>query len=376
MQRIISRILLGVGVLIVFIILFLGVIFNTNFLVNQMEEEEEAQYFKKISKISPSSKELSYPSDSIKVMSWNIKFGGGRIDFFFDCYGDRVIMEKGEVLQNLAGLRKKILQVCPDILLVQEIDLEAKRSAYINMVNWMLENTYFQYAVYASQWDVKYLPSRGLGRINSGIAIFSRFPLTEAKRYPLPLLPEQDFITRFFYLRRCILSCKIKGPVPQKDIYILNTHLAAYDKSGTRKKQLQILFDLAKQFATKGILIFGGDLNTLPPGTKKVKNFDDSVCKDQDFVEDDYSYEKEVLVPFYTHFKECIPLEVYHQNEKKFYSHTVNGRGFWNRRLDYLFSNYPWQNGLVHQDESTGGMATMPLSDHAPITATLILKEK
>ena len=27
-------------------------------------------------------------------MNYNVKFGGGRIDFFFDCFGDRVLMSK------------------------------------------------------------------------------------------------------------------------------------------------------------------------------------------------------------------------------------------------------------------------------------------
>jgi endonuclease/exonuclease/phosphatase family metal-dependent hydrolase len=347
-----------------------AIIFNTNILVNQLDTTEPALLFRKTTSPLQS---IPYPSDSIKVMSWNIKFGGGRIDFFFDCYGDRVIMEEKEVRQNLEGLKRKILQVNPDILLVQEIDLEAKRSAYINMVEWILNNTDFQYAAYASQWDVKYLPSRGIGRVNSGIAVFSKWPLENALRHPLPLMPEQDFLTRFFYLRRGILTCTIKGPTPLKNIHIINTHLAAYDKSGTRMKQLKILYDKAQELASKGIIILGGDLNTLPPGTQKLSGFDDSVCKDADFIEDDYTSEKQALVPFYQTFKESIPLDVYQKNERKFYSHTVNGRGFWNRRLDYLFANRDWQNGLIHQDESSGGMATMPLSDHAPITGTLLI---
>ena len=36
----------------------------------------------------------------LKVATWNVKFGGGRIDFFFDCHGDRVLMNKNEVLEN------------------------------------------------------------------------------------------------------------------------------------------------------------------------------------------------------------------------------------------------------------------------------------
>ena len=50
--------------------------------------------------VSYKSKAVTPPSQSIEtltVMNWNIKFGGGRLDFFFDCHGDRVLMEKEEV---------------------------------------------------------------------------------------------------------------------------------------------------------------------------------------------------------------------------------------------------------------------------------------
>src|SRR5262245_42311991 len=43
----------------------------------------------------------------LRIMNYNVKFGGGRIDFFFDCHGDRVLMKKSEVIRNLEGLARK-----------------------------------------------------------------------------------------------------------------------------------------------------------------------------------------------------------------------------------------------------------------------------
>jgi endonuclease/exonuclease/phosphatase family metal-dependent hydrolase len=47
--------------------------------------------------------------------------------------------------------------------------------------------------------------------------------------------------------------------------------------------------------------------------------------------------------------------------------------GFWNRKLDYLFTNgrFRVDSAVTHQDTASGGLATMPLSDHAPISVTL-----
>ena len=309
--------------------------------------------------------------DTLVVMTWNIKFGGARIDFFFDCYGDRVVMTETEVLQNLAGLLQKIRQVNPDILLIQELDRFSKRSAYVDMLKYIADSAGLPYAGYASQWDIQYLPKKGLGRINSGNAIFSRWPIDTAIRLPLPLVKSYPWWYREFYLRRNLLIARVQHPqIP--NLWVINTHLEAYVPypDSTRYFQIQILKKLLDSLSQAGaVWIAGGDLNTVPPGTKKLKDFDDNACKDVDptFVADDYTREVDWLRPFYQDYREVIPLEVYQAREEDFYSHTVNGRGWWNRRLDYLFTNGHWIDGMVHQDSTRGGMETFPLSDHAPV---------
>lgn len=315
--------------------------------------------------------------DTLTIMTWNLKFGGGRIDFFFDCYGDRVWMRHEEVLTNLAGLLRKIRQVQPDILLVQELDRDSKRSAYVDMLRYLADSSGLPYAVYASQWDIRYLPKKALGRINSGNAIFSRWPIDTAYRVPLPLVQAYPAWYRFFYLRRNLLVAHV--PLPQQpNFWVVNTHLEAYVPGGdsTRYFQLQQLKALLDSLSARGALwVAGGDFNTVPPGTKKLKDFDDNACKkvDPTFVADDYTAEVDWLVPFYERYQEAISLAEYQAHEQDFYSHTVNSQGWWNRRLDYLFTNARWAGGLVHQDSRKGGMETFPLSDHAPVTGQLVL---
>lgn len=342
---------------------------QTNLLVYQFKPIEPALYYqaKQIQEASP--------KDTLLVMTWNVKFGGARIDFWFDCYGDRVHMTEEEVITNCAALAKKIEAVNPDILFLQEADIDSWRTPGTDMVQYLLDNTALNYGTYASQWQVNYIPTKNLGKVNSGNAILSKWPLKEATRIALPLLTEQDPVTRFFYLRRNLLITKLDIPNSSKPIYLIDTHTSAYSKENTRLVQLKILQQVADSLVKAGNnVVFGGDFNTLPPGTKKLSKFDDSVCKDKDFLEDDYTKERDWLLPIYKSYSECIPLEQYNLNEEKYYSHTVNGHGFWNRKLDYLFSNLSWMpnSGMVHQDEKTGGMSTMPLSDHAPLTGLLI----
>ena len=319
----------------------------------------------------------STPPDSLKVMTYNIKFGGGRINFFWDCYGDRVIMTKEEVINNLTDLTRKINYYDPDILFLQEVDRFSKRSAYIDEARWILESTNLKYGVFASQWHVIYVPVKSMGKMNSGNLILSKYPVVSAVRIKLPLISTQDPITQQLYLRRNILYAKVL--LTEKDtLHLINTHLSAYTTDATRLKQLKILYNLVDSLDRNGHkFIAGGDFNTLPPGTQKTKNFDDSACKnkDDDFVMDDYSKELDWLKPFYEKWNFAISLKDYNKNEKEFYSSSVNPNGFWNKKLDYILSNMPLCNGMVHQDSTKGGMNTYQLSDHAPVSTTVMLND-
>lgn len=316
------------------------------------------------------------PVDTMLVMTWNIKFGGGRIDFFFDCFGNRSIMSKEEVLNNMKGLAGFINNTKPDILFVQEIDVNSNRSGNVNQVQWLLDHTHFNYAVYASQWKASHIPSDSLGRMNSGVAILSRWPISNAKRLALPLISKQNFIVRYFYLKRCLLECTTT--INNKQLTLLTTHTEPYAKDGTKKKQLdQILSHLQHLNSEGKTFIMAGDLNSLPPGTIKTKGFPDSVCPRGDFDADNYSEETYWMDGFYHNFSPAVPLMEYQTDNARFYTHTVDSHGYWNRKLDYIFTNGTFisDSHITYQSQDNGGFYTMPLSDHCAISVQFILPE-
>lgn len=337
--------------------------FNTGF-----EDLEEAELYE-ARVITPAPE----AAPQLKVMNWNAKFGGGRLDFFFDCHGDQVLMTEQEVTRNLDGLVKKIRQVDPDVLFMQEIDTNSKRAAYVNQVQYLLDNTALNYAVYASQWKSDYVPSDGIGAINSGNVIMSKYPLKDAERIALSLQGDQDGITQYFYLKRNILRARVALP-GGKDVWLLNLHSDAYSKDGTKKKHIDSMEREMDALTARGVLwVGGGDFNTLPPGSVKQVGFEDSVCEDADFQADDFTGEVDFMVPFYTKYQPFVPLADYQADNSKYFTHSTSKNTFWNRQLDYLFTNGQWVpgSGLVHQNTALGGMETMPLSDHAPVSAVL-----
>jgi endonuclease/exonuclease/phosphatase family metal-dependent hydrolase len=307
--------------------------------------------------------------NDILVMTWNIKFGGGRLDFFFDCYGNRSIMTKTEVMNNLEALASKINQVNPDILLLQEVDVLSKRSAYINQIQYLLNHTNLNYGTYASQWKADFVLSDGIGKVDSGNAILSKWEITESTRISLPLISEQDSLTQYFYLKRNILKAKIV--MDSTEFYVLNIHTSAYSNDGTKKKQLDRFKTELDLINNSGeIFIAGGDLNTIPPGSDKLSDFPDSVCEDEEFQADNFTEEQTWLNDFYSDYTPAISLTDFANDNSLYFGHTTNKDGFWNRKLDYLFTNRIFSGGIVHQNTTSGGMETMPLSDHAPLIAT------
>lgn len=363
MKRVLKRSLWALLILAGLLGIALLVVIFTNVWVVQYPDTAPATMYQ-AAKLHPNPAKAP---DSLRVLNWNIKFGGGRLDFFFDCYGDRTVMTEAEVIRHLQGIARFIDSLNPDVVLIQEIDVASKRVAGIDQVQWLLDHTRLNYAAYASQWHVHWMPAHGLGYMNSGLAVLSRYPLQAGTRHALPQMAEQPALTRFFYLRRCILQTAVVLP-GKAPLTVLNTHLEAYSTGNTKASQLGIFVKLADSLRQAGqALLLGGDLNTLPPGAKKQHGFDDSVCKDE-FVADDYRAETELLAPLYKGYASAIPLATYLADEARHWGHSVNGKGWWNRTLDYLFSTHAWAqgSGRVHQQ------GTYHLSDHAPLSGVLL----
>lgn len=304
---------------------------------------------------------------TLRVMAYNIKFGGGRIDFFFDCHGDRVLMTEDEVIENMTRLAAIIKEVDPDVVFLEEVDVNSKRSAYVDQLQWLLDHTHLNHGVYASQWRADFVPSDGLGAVDSGNAILSRWPLTDGTRYALPLREDQADIVQYFYLRRNILDAKVNpsGKAKVDPLQLIVIHAEAYSQDGTKKKHLEIFESHVDAAAKDHRVIAGGDLNALPPGTEKLRDFPDSACTEE-YLADDFTEETDWLDSLYDKYQSAIPLDDYQADNSRYFSHTTSKDGFWNRTLDYVFSTEAMHDGAILQNK-VGKIETMTASDHAPL---------
>ncbi|MCF6366551.1 MAG: endonuclease/exonuclease/phosphatase family protein [Bacteroidales bacterium] len=315
--------------------------------------------------------------DTLKIVTWNIKFGGGRIDFFFDCYGDRVLMTEDEVVANMQSLVEGIKQLNPDVIFLQEADVDSKRSAYVDQIQYILDNTDLNYGIYGSQWKSDFVPSDGIGRMNSGNAILSKYELTESERIPLSLIESDPAIVQYFYLRRNLLKSKIT--VSGKEIVLFGTHTSAYSTDGTKEKQLKEIKAEIEKTNTEGkSFILGGDFNSIPPNSVVFENFDDDKCGEgSQFESQSFKDELGIMNIFYDDYNPAIKMSRYEANNSHFFTFTSDKDGFWNRKLDYIFTNkyFLSNTGIVYMDINRGGINTMPLSDHAPVSVKYIINQ-
>ena len=147
------------------------------------------------------SQQLSNVEDNpqqLRVMAWNIKYGAMRLPFWFDCWGDQVSIPAAQVETNMEAIYEMIREANPDILMVEEIELHSRRSAYYDMIQGILDHTELNYGAYYETWNSRYIPSEGLGRMSLGNAIFSKYPITSSEKIMQADRRDLDAVTKPF----------------------------------------------------------------------------------------------------------------------------------------------------------------------------------
>ena len=358
-----------------FILFLIGLfLYSCEPMATGFNDIEDAQYY--------SASTIKYVPDTfntLKVMTWNIRFGAGRLPWFGDACGSRVVFTPDEIYTNLTAIVNRINLLKPDILLLQEVDLNSKRSAYIDQVRWILNHTYFNYAVSAFQWKAQFIPSDGLGRLEETNVILSRWSLTDAHRIQLALRNDQDNLTRYFYERCCMLNCKVNLP-HNNNFYAVNIHASAFATDDSKYKHI-VSFgqELDRINNMGGIFVAGGDLNTLPPNSDTTDFCIQDMCPGDSYHTSssgphkdgsNYTPEQTWLNYLYTKYKPAVPTADYIMNQYKYFTHTDRPTYFWDRTLDHLFTNKSWvTNSVVTHQEA------LPESDHCPVSVSISLSK-
>lgn len=212
-------------------------------------------------------KDLPVTGRRMTMVTWNIGYGSlGRNQNFFMDGGSMVRPDRKEdVEQNIAGIVSALSQQQADIYLLQEVDLNSKRSYYINEYE-ELEHGLTMSSAFAYNYKCDFVPFPWpmIGKVESGLVTFSGLNVTEATRESLPV--PFTWPLRVANLKRCLLVERIPVQGTAKELVLINLHLEAYDSGeGKRAQTEQLMAILQAEYRKGNYVIAGGDFNQTFP---------------------------------------------------------------------------------------------------------------
>ncbi|MEO1792925.1 MAG: endonuclease/exonuclease/phosphatase family protein [Cyanobacteria bacterium J06629_19] len=196
---------------------------------------------------------------SYTIVSYNIGYLSGLANntqkkperSFFDANQQRAI----------AALKS----VSPDVVAFQEIDFEASRSYGVNQMDAIAQSLEMNAGAIAINWDKNYLPfpswppSAHFGKIRSGQAIVSRYPIEKNSRIVLERVADESLLYKAFYLERLAQVSQIS--LDGQPLIVISVHLEAFDEA-TRVSQTRFVRSLAEEYAQTLPVIVMGDFNS------------------------------------------------------------------------------------------------------------------
>lgn len=206
--------------------------------------------------------------DTLNVFNWNIGYSGlgDDMSFFYDG-GTKTRTSKERTITNLYGIINELKSYGSiDFYTLQEVDISSKRSYKINQYDSIHSVLNDYYASFGQNYKVNFVPvplSKPLGKVNSGLATFSKYEPFVISRYAFE--GNYSWPKSLFMLDRCFMVQRFYTS-DGKELLIINTHNSAYDDGSLRKRQMQMMHDfLQEEYAKGNYIVVGGDWNQMPP---------------------------------------------------------------------------------------------------------------
>ncbi|WP_026145046.1 endonuclease/exonuclease/phosphatase family protein [Pseudomonas asplenii] len=303
---------------------------------------------------------------ALKVMTWNVQYlAGKRYVFWYETADGK---DERPTLADMAFSLDEVSRVIrdeqPDLVLLQEVDDNAKASAYQDQLKLLQERVADLYpcSTQAFDWKADFVPDRHiLGSVGRKLAILSRYQVEHAERLQLPLGPA-NLIARQFQPRPALLLNYL--PMSNGDqLAVINTQLASFAQNDTQLRQVQATIELLDKLESRGTpWLIGGDFNLLPLG---------QYLRLPAQLRGGYSADSELHVlwdkyPMIPSNNEASGID--REQWLTFYPNNPAISGP-DRTLDYIFYSAKMRRvqARVRQDD------TLKISDHLPLVARFLL---
>ena len=203
-------------------------------------------------------------NESFTLMSYNIGFGAYSDDysFFMDGGEHGKALSKEAVLENMWDVMDIVNKADPDILLLQEVDIDGTRSYHVDQTAMMTDELEEYDSITAVNYDSPYFiyPFHDpTGKNKSGIMTFSKYNISKSWRKRLPV---EESIYKYLDLDRAYTMTRVSTS-NKKHLVIYNVHLSAYTSDGTiADEQLKMLLeDMMTEYSKGRYVIAAGDFN-------------------------------------------------------------------------------------------------------------------
>ncbi|GAA4842960.1 endonuclease/exonuclease/phosphatase family protein [Algivirga pacifica] len=199
--------------------------------------------------------------DTFKIISYNIGYLSGMTNNL------NVRPSKKMYDRHLERAKKYFKEQDADIIALQEVDFDSKRSYRVNQHMELINHLQMGHGALAVNWDKQYVPfpyfppSVHFGKMLSGQSILSKYPITFQDRIVLEEVKDRPFYYRQMYLSRLAQVTKLK--LQEKEVILINVHTEAFIKE-TRYNQISYLHSLFKRYARDYPVLMVGDFNSDP----------------------------------------------------------------------------------------------------------------
>lgn len=281
--------------------------------------------------------------DTISIMTFNIGYLSGMTN-------NRPLERTKELFDTNAETLIQLLKTeSVDIVAIQEIDFGSSRSFDVDQLGFILKNGNFDFGAKALNWNKRYVPfpfwppNLQFGKVLSGQAVASKFPVSENNIEVLDKPIDQPFYYNDFYLDRLIQTTIIT--IGKNQLTVMNVHLEAFSDK-TRAIHIAKVLKEFIQLASQGPTILLGDFN-----------------------EPELPYETSLMKPFYenANFGHAISVPAQlNSGDKDFTFSAENPR----IKIDYIF----YSSNFIEMIEAKTITDTKLLSDHLPVLMTFQFK--
>lgn len=208
--------------------------------------------------------------DTLNVFNWNIGYSGlgDDMSFFYDG-GDKTRTTEQRTKENFNAILHELKSNDSiDFYLLQEVDLDSKRSYNINQFDSIADHFPNYSKFFAFNYKVDFVPvppNDPLGKTRSGLVSFSMHEPFLVKRSAFK--GNYSWPMGIFMLDRCYMVQRFFTS-NGKELLIINTHNSAYDDGSLRKEQMKLLREfLISEYNKGNYVVVGGDWNQMPPNS-------------------------------------------------------------------------------------------------------------